>query len=220
MHVAGCLLVQSHALLRDGLSSLIGQTWPSVQVLAAGSLQQAVALLSGNLEVMLVLLDLDLPDSQGIDTLRRLRLLAPTVPVIVMSVDERAQTVVEAAEAGACGYIPKAADWPMLKAALADVLVACAAQGAAPRTEESTDVSQAGQAQGLTSRQMAVLRLLAEGKSNKCIGRELDMAQSTVKTHLEAIFARLAVKTRTQAVVEASRRGLLREARRAQAGAD
>lgn len=68
--------------------------------------------------------------------------------------------------------------------------------------------ARACEALNLTSRQMAVLRLLAEGKSNKVIGRDLDMAPSTVKTHLEGFFARLGVSTRTQAVVEAARLGL------------
>lgn len=94
MNVAACLLVEGHALLREGLSGPPG--------------------------VSLVLLNLSLPDSQGIDTLRRLQALAPEVPVIVISADESARTVVEAAEAGACGYIPRAADWRVLKPMLAE----------------------------------------------------------------------------------------------------
>ncbi len=201
MNVAACLLVEGHALLREGLSLLISQAWPHVKMQGVGSLSQAREVLSGHPGVSLVLLNLSLPDSRGIDTLRRLRGLAPAVPVILISADECARTVVEAAEAGACGYVPRAADWRVLKPMLAEVLQA-------PVMPMPSGSARAREPLGLTSRQMAVLRLLAEGKSNKAIGRELDMAPSTVKTHLEGIFARLGVNTRTQAVVEAARLGL------------
>lgn len=215
MNVPGCLLVESHALLRDGLSLLISQAWPDMPVQGAASFAQAIEVLSGSPCMPLVLLSLSLPDAQGIDALRRVRALAPAVHVIVISGDGDARTVVEVAEAGAIGYIPRVAGWRVLRSAMAEALSALAAP--AIRHTGQVPGPHAREALGLTPRQMTVLRLLAEGKSNKAIGRELGMALSTVKTHLEAIFARLAVNTRTQAVVEAARLGLTLGA---QAGAD
>ena len=111
---------------------------------------------------------------------------------------------------GAAGFIPKATESRLLREALATVLrggvyvpaVALAANPAPHGQPASTDHL------GLTQRQIEVLRMLVDGRSNKLIARELDLAPSTVKTHLEAIFQRLRVNSRTQAVVAAARLGL------------
>lgn len=206
------LLIDDHTLFRDALSLLISAKLPDLTVLQAGSLTQALQVLRDNPEVRLALLDLGLPDSHGLDTLTRLHDAAPLVTAVVLSADERRETIIAAIEAGAAGFIPKTAQGSVLDQALRVVL-----DGGVYVPRDVLDASGlppagatlAGDVQlELSPRQLDVLRLLIEGKSNKLICRELDLSESTVKTHLAAIFRRLEVNNRTQAVLAAARLGL------------
>ena len=129
---------------------------------------------------------------------------------VVLSADDRPEIVLAAIDAGAAGFIPKATESRLLREALATVLrggvyvppITLAASPPPPGQPASAERL------GLTPRQIDVLRMLVDGRSNKLIGRALDLSPSTVKTHLEAIFQRLQVNSRTQAVVAAARCGL------------
>lgn len=204
-----CLLVDDHVLLRDGLALLIRQQQPSIDLHMASRLDEALVKLRALPSIDLVLLDLSLPDVQGIDTLVTMRQAAPDTRVIVISADDRPETVSLAIEAGAASYIPKSADWATLQQALSAVL---SGRVSVPETFlQSQPISRAAIAApelALSPRQMDVLRLLIDGKSNKVIGRHLDLAPSTVNTHIRGIFDRLGVNNRTQAVVHAARMGI------------
>lgn len=203
-----CLLVDDHSLIRDALALLIAMQHPQVDLRHAVRLADAVQLLAAEPDIDLVLLDLYLADSSGIDTLRRLREAAPSARVVVLSADDRSETVLAALDAGAAGFIPKTTESNVLRTAIAAVLEggiylpAIGLDGAAPSPPPPAD------SLGLTPRQVDVLRMLVDGRSNKSIARALDLAPSTVKTHIEAIFQRLHVSSRTQAVVAAARLGL------------
>ncbi|ODV04756.1 MAG: hypothetical protein ABT20_14060 [Rubrivivax sp. SCN 70-15] len=201
-----CLLVDDHALVRDALALLIALHHPRVDLRQAGRLRDARALLEAEPDVDLVLLDLALPDSQGLATLHALREAAPATRTVVLSADDRPETVLAAIDAGASGFIPKASESPLLREALASVLgggVYVPALAARP-AEQPISADRLG----LTPRQVDVLRMLVDGGSNKLIARALELSPSTVKSHLEAIFERLQVNSRTQAVVAAARLGL------------
>ena len=205
------LLVDDHALFRDGVALLVAQRFPELQLATAGDVAGALAALRDAPDCRLVLLDLGLPDSSGMAGLQRLREAAPTVAIVVLSADDRPETVLGAIDRGAAGFISKSADSAAFSAALRCVLdgrvhlpaqalrQACAAAPRGPAADEDL---------GLSPRQLEVLRLLVEGRSNKLIMRELSLSESTVKTHLQAIFRRLDVGSRTQAVVAAARLGL------------
>jgi DNA-binding NarL/FixJ family response regulator len=205
-----CLLVDDHALVRDALALLIALHHPEVDLRHAGRLREAGALLEAEPDIDLVLLDLALPDSAGLATLASVREAAPATRTVVLSGDDRPETVLAAIDAGAAGFIPKATESRLLREALATVLrggvyvppLAPAASAGAPQQPASAEQL------GLTPRQIDVLRMLVDGRSNKLIARALALSPSTVKTHLEAIFQRLRVNSRTQAVVAAARLGL------------
>ena len=187
---------------------LIALNHPRVDLRQAGSLADARQRLVAEPDIQLALLDLALPDSHGIATLAALRDTAPTARIVVLSADERPETVLAAIDAGAAGFIPKTTESNVLRQAIATVIEggiyipAIVHQGAPAQAPVSTDTL------GLTPRQVDVLRMLVDGRSNKSIARGLDLSPSTVKTHLEAIFLRLNVSSRTQAVVAAARLGL------------
>ncbi len=210
------LLVDDHVLFRDGVELLVAARLPGVRLYVAGHVAAALDALRAHPECSLVLLDLALPDSAGLAGLARLRDAAPELPVVVISADERPRTILDAIDRGASGFIPKTADADAFAAALRRVLdggVYLPPQVVAPSGAGAFDIDDGGtagdgDALGLSPRQMDVLRLLIEGRSNKLIMRELELSESTVKTHLQAIFRRLGVGSRTQAVVAAARLGL------------
>jgi len=205
-----CLLVDDHALVRDALALLIALHHPDVDLRHAGRLHDACAVLAAEPDVDLVLLDLTLPDSAGLATLQAVREAAPGTRTVVLSADERPEIVLAALDAGAAGFIPKSTESRSLRAALTTVLsggiyVPPVTLAIGPPPGQQAD---SVERLDLTPRQIDVLRMLIDGRSNKLIGRALDLAPSTVKTHLEAIFQRLQVNSRTQAVVAAARCGL------------
>ena len=209
------LLVDDHPLFLDGLALLFAQEFRQAEVLQAHSLAAALSTLQADATVGWVLLDLGLPDSDGMQALQRVRETSPEATCVVMSADERPATILAAIDLGAAGFLPKTTRQGELLRALrlmmgggvylpASVLAMQpnAVPDDAPETAESVD------ALGLSPRQGDVLRLLIEGKPNKAICRDLGLSESTVKTHLAAIFRKLGANSRTQAVVAAARLGL------------
>jgi len=201
------LLIDDHSLFRDALAFLISHRFPDICVLHAGSLGEAQRTIAAEPALRLALVDLSLPDSEGTDTVRALKAATEQVTLVVISADERPETVLAAIDAGAAGFIPKTARKAVLEDAVETVL-----DGRVFVPQQAiTDLSPLQGDDGpvdLSPRQRDVLRLLIEGKPNKTISRELELSESTVKTHLAAIFRKLDVESRTQAVLAAARLGL------------
>jgi DNA-binding NarL/FixJ family response regulator len=202
---AHCLLIDDHAIFRDALVLWLGVRHPDLSLSTCASLADARDRLLANPGIELVLLDLNLPDSRGVDAVRNVRDVAPDVRIIVLSADDRATTVIAALEAGAAGFIPKTAESAMLQTALQVVL-----DGGVHIPASLVDAVAEPPVGELTSRQLEVLRGVVDGQSNKSIARALAMSESTVKTHLRAVYQRLGIRSRTQALLVAARMGLLR----------
>ena len=212
------LLVDTHALYREGLALLITRSFPALELLQAGDIAEALAQLERHpdLDLMLLDLDLELRDAEGTRGLQQIRARAPGVTVVLLSGDTPPETLLEAIQAGAAGFIPKASPAGFMHKALRRILdggvcltpTLPAPRPAAGDAEPEAETTAAGGLTDLTPRQREVLRLLIEGKTNKLICRELALSESTVKTHLASIFRRLGATSRTQAVVAAARMGL------------
>lgn len=202
------LLIDDHALFRDALGLLIGMRFPALALLQAGDLASALGLLARHPDVQVVLLDLGLPDAQGLQAIAPLREQAPAARLVVLSADDRPATVLRAIDEGACGFVPKTADGDTLARALQVTL-----DGGVylpPGCTQALPAESTGTLRqlGLTPRQGDVLRLLIQGQPNKLICRSLQLSESTVKTHLAAVFRRLGVNSRTQAVAVVAAMGL------------
>lgn len=207
------LLIDDHALFRDGVALLLRELDPGVQVLHAANLGQALAALDADLGIDLILLDLILPGAHGFQALEAIRERHPGVPLVMLSSQEDQVTVLRAIQLGAMGFIPKSASSQQMFDALRTVLAhgiyvpplnlagIVLAVPAQPRTSPAE--------LGLTQRQTQVLRLILEGKPMKLIARELGLSHNTAKTHVSAVLRALCVTTRTQAIVAASRMGLV-----------
>lgn len=227
------LLIDDHALFRDGLALLLNQRFPEVKVEQASDLARALARLVQPPSVDLVLLDLGLGDSHGVGSLGHILALKPEVSVVVLSADDRPETVEAALAAGASGFIPKTSRGSVIDEALRVVLnggvylpweamqaarVPPAQQGypaVAPQPEPMRpmavheDAPVAASVLDLSARQLDVLRLMVDGLSSKNIARELGLAESTVKSHILVIFRKLGVDSRAQAVLAAVRMGMV-----------
>lgn len=196
------LIVDDHTLFARGMALLVQQDLG----LAAdidGSAEAALRRLGGGDRPALVLLDLELPGLSGLETVSRLRALDPQLPVVVCSSHQGDLARQAALERGARAYVSKAEPPERLVAVLRQAL-----RGASP-THEAQPPAAADA--GLTARQREVLWLVAEGKSNKVIARQLDMSENTVRNHVAAILDRLGVQNRHEAAAAAQRLGLLRE---------
>ena len=207
------LIVDDHPLIQQAVGNVLRALDSTADVVVAGDCDAALELAGHGAEPTLVLLDLNLPGLSGIPALKRWRSRFPATAVIVLSALEDRQTIVAAMTAGAAGYIPKSSSNDVMREAVRLVLAGgkylppslLTPAPAPPRTKRAID---SAAALGLTDRQLAVLRLIAKGASNKLICRELELAERTVKAHVSAVLRALNVGSRTQAAVEAMRLGL------------
>ena len=195
------LLVEDHTMVRESLLRLLDQRLPGHLWREAATLETALQLLHEEPDINLLLLDLDLSDSRGLATLKRVRDVAPWAPVVVLSAHDDRDTVLAALDHGAAGFLCKTTDSAQLVEGVRRLLDG----GVILPARMSGAASNVGGTPDLSERQRDVLRLLIDGKSNKLIARALGLTEATVKTHLQMVYRKLEVDTRTQAVVAAAR---------------
>ncbi len=209
-HGRNVLLIEDHAMVREGLHLLLEKVLPECTVVGASSWAEAKRLLQGSEPLDWVLLDLGLPDIGGLDALSLLRKDHAALPVVVLSSSEERALVLECINLGAMGFIGKSSTGNELAEALRHIFAGGvhlppALFGSAPAAPAPTGAVLATKRDdlerlGLTPRQIEVLELLVQGLSNKLIAERLELSEATVKTHVAAGLRALNVKNRTQAV--------------------
>jgi len=202
------VIADDHPLFRDALRLAVQDALSDVVLDDAGSLKEALDILTSSDDVDLVLLDLKMPGVQGFSGLMLMRAQFPLVPVVVVSGSEESSVISRSISLGALGFIPKSAPVEDMQAAISAVLngdvwlpenVDLSSQG----NEEIDDLAR--RLSNLTPQQTRVLMMLREGLLNKQIAYELSVSEATVKAHVSAILQKLNVDSRTQAVIAASR---------------
>jgi len=198
------LIVDDHAILREGLAAMLRQVGPDTEVLQASDSAEGLHLAETHADLDAVFLDLEMPGSGGMSAIPEFGQRRPELPVIVLSSSEDPRDVRRALALGALGYIPKSSPPRALLSALQLVLsgniyVPPLMLGPAAAAPRSGGGDAARPSASLTERQLEVLRLLGRGLSNKEIGRDLGLSEKTVKAHVTAIFKMLNVVNRTQA---------------------
>lgn len=198
------LIVDDHPILRVGIAALIASSKEMECVGQVGSGEEAIeqhALLKPDVTLM----DLRLPGIGGVETIRRIKSQSPKARFIILTTYEGDEDIHQAMEAGASGYLVKGLPQEMLVNAVRRVhsgeryLPPPMTKALSQRTPDSN----------LSLREREVLRLVANGQSNKEIASSLGIAEATVKCHVSVILARLNANDRTQAVVNAIKRGLI-----------
>ena len=204
------LIVDDHALIRDGLRGNLSSAFPACTIAEAGSFAEALAQLEATPDPDLVLLDLNIPDAQRFSALEQLRADFPSLPVVMVSGSYDRVTVRDALAAGAAGFLPKTLDRATILDAIGQVLmgeiyVPGELQNDPVADEEDEKMRKL--IDSLTPQQRVVLGHVVAGRLNKQIAHELDISMTTVKAHVSAILCKLNVFSRTQAVILANRVG-------------
>ncbi|GHD53705.1 response regulator [Vreelandella hamiltonii] len=218
------LVADDHPLFRDALQAVIRGGLADTRLLEADSLAAAMAHIEAHDTLDLLLLDLSLPDADGLEGLKTLRNAFPWLPVAIVSAHQERQLVLDAITQGAVGYIPKSTPSQQLLSALeqilqgqlylpADIMRRPPAQRAPVAASVSSsatlqDVERPARLPRLTDKQLDVLSCMSQGMSNKQIARELTIAETTVKTHVSAILRKLGASSRVHAIVLAGEEDL------------
>lgn len=207
-HAVRVLIVEDHAVVREGTRELI-QRDPAVEVVGeAGTAQEALTL-TEQLRPDVVLLDLALPDRNGIDVLPELRESAPEARIVVLSAYDDGVYVVTAIEAGAAGYLLKTARGQEVVEAIHTVRrgqVVLQAE-VAGKLRRSLRRGGTGRETALSAREMEILSLAAKGWRNRDIASEMGISVRTVEGHLSHILGKLGLSSRTEAVVYGAAHG-------------
>jgi DNA-binding NarL/FixJ family response regulator len=202
------LIVDDHPLILHALEQVLPQLDRRLEIFGARDRTATMTLLARHPDCALVLLDLALPGARGLDLLADLRRERPQLPIVVLSATHDSATVGAAIAAGARGFVAKTASPLELLDAISTVLDGgrhiTNDLAAVPRTIRGVPMTMLG----LTQRQSDVLQLLVQGKPNKLICRDLHLSEGTVKVHVSAILKALNVHSRSQAIVELTRRGI------------
>jgi DNA-binding NarL/FixJ family response regulator len=211
------LIVDDHALVRRGMGHVVRDSFRDAEVVEAGTAAEALeAMTTSSMDVALV--DVRMPDSDGLELLHEIKVRWPDIPVIMLTSFDHAHYVRRALAEGAAGYMLKDATPEDLEQAIKVALsgggnvlspkviqnLFDAIDGTGSENGEGTHRP----ASALTQRENDILSLLAEGKSNRDISRALYLSEKTVKAHLAAIFRKLGVSNRTQAAMAAVAMGI------------
>jgi len=205
------LVVEDHALVREGLLATLKNLGAETQTFGVPGANEAIGVLE-NQDIDMMILDLMLPGTKGQTFLPLVRRRFPTVPVVILSALDDADTVSRVMKAGASGYVSKSGSSSELLEALRAVL--SGEIYLPPKLRELTNRSETAHGEGkplaqrfgLTAAQVRVLELLSEGRSNRQIGELLGLTEGTVKIHVSAIIKAMGVNNRSEAALMASRK--------------
>jgi DNA-binding NarL/FixJ family response regulator len=214
------LIVDDHALVRRGMHYVVKEGFPDADVIEADSAASALEQLQGAKQsIDLALVDVRMPDLDGLELLRAIKADHPDMPVIMLSTYDNAPYVKRALADGAAGYLLKDATPEDLSQAI-NVAMSGSGNVLSPRViqnlfeeheaagrEHASSNGRRGE-YNLTQREHDILALLAEGRANREIAQRLYLSEKTVKAHLAAIFRKLGVTNRTQAAMMAVQMGV------------
>ncbi|MCE9684783.1 response regulator transcription factor [Shewanella sp. AS16] len=198
------IIADDHPLFRNALRQALGMAFSDTLWFEADSAEALQAVLDQTAACDLILLDLQMPGSHGYSTLIHLRSHYPDLPVVVISAHEDINTISRAIHYGGAAFIPKSASMDTLEAALTAVLSGDIwlppGTNIIPIEDDAVD-QMASKLSDLTPQQYKVLQMFAEGLLNKQIAYDLGVSEATIKAHATAIFRKLGVRNRTQAVI-------------------
>lgn len=198
------LAVDDHPMLREAFSAMV-EAQPDMQVVGTAENGAEAVERYNALRPDITLMDLQMPDMNGVDAIRAIRADHPNAKIIVLTTYAGDHRAVTALKAGAAGYLLKNA----LRTEMLDAIREVHAGRRRVLAEVATEIALYSDQEQLSTRELEVLRHVSRGRANKRIAAEMDIVEDTVKAHLKNIFAKLNVADRTQAVTMAARRGII-----------
>ena len=193
------LLIDDHAMFRAGLSMVISMAMPEAEISQASSVQEALAV--APVDTSIVLLDIKLNGSSGLEDIALVKYQWPQIPVLMLSSQDEPETARLALSRGAAAFVSKAET--------AEKIVEVIQQALRGELTGAASVSASLQERRLTPRQREVLELLHQGLSNKLIARKLELSDNTVRRHVQDILEFFQVISRAEAVFAARHQGLV-----------
>lgn len=199
------LIADDHPLFRAALHQALALSVSSAELFEADSLDSLLQLLEQHPDPDLLLLDLKMPGANGFSGLHTLRQRYPLLPIVVISASDDPAIIQQVRQHGALGFIPKSAQLSVLidaigQALAGDTIFPADLDTLAPQPDPQARILQE-RLSSLTAQQQRVLEMLSDGLLNKQIAYDLNVSEATVKAHMTAIFRKLGVKNRTQAVI-------------------
>lgn len=211
MAASRIIIVDDHPLFRDALRQALSSSMDKTGISEAGSLEELQGLLAADPDVDLVLLDLAMPDVQGLSGLLQVRSQYSSIPVVIVSATGDPVVIRKCLDYGALGFVPKSEPVEKIREAIRTVLAGGIWTPASfdPGTPaDAGDRDLAARLSLLTPQQLKVLGMLGEGLLNKQIAYKLSVSEATIKAHVSAILQKLGVDSRTQAVIAINRAGI------------
>ena len=205
------LVVDDHWVVRQGLRMFLDQE-SAITVVGEASDGGEALEQARRLRPDVVLMDILMPHVNGIEATKRIKTEMPKIEVIALTSVLQDGSVSDAIQAGAIGYLIKDTRGDQLVRAIRDAAEGRVHLSPEAATRLAKDLRQPERVESLTQRETSVLRLVAEGLANKEIARRLSISEKTVKAHLNNVFAKLDVHSRTQAALEAIRSGIAQTA--------
>ena len=218
------LIADDHELFLKGLEMILHDHDPSMELITAKNYNEIFSILGDNKDFDLILTDLAMPGAKWFDAIHRIHQILPDTPIIILSAVFDKEIVQKTIEIGAAGYIPKTSSNAVIISAV--TLVLSGGVYIPPELLQNTNQNEFNllkQVEGLSPsqdvaeklkilspRQIDVIRLISQGKSNKQIAYELGLTEGTVKLHVTSILKLLNVYNRTGAVIEATKLGLVK----------
>jgi DNA-binding NarL/FixJ family response regulator len=198
------LIVDDHAIVREGIVALLGRQPDMVAVGEASDGAEAIARF-GELAPDVTLMDIQMVRMGGLEAIEQIRRLSPEARILVLTTYPGDAQVVRALRAGAAGYLLK----NCIRKELLDAIRSVHAGRRALSPDVAHDLAMHALDEPLSERELTILRLVANGHSNKEMASELRLSTDTIKAHLKSVFAKLGVADRTEAVTVAARRGFI-----------
>ncbi len=196
------LVADDHPLFRSALKDVLHSIDAQCEILEASNFKEAED--KANKDLDAIFLDLMMPDASGFSALIALRSHVPSVPIVIVSANDEGTTISDAAAFGAAGYIPKSIPEIEIGKAVNQILDGDhfwpQPRSTCVPANQATNGSSPG-LEHLTPSELGVLNLMSKGRANKIIAYELDIKESTVKSHITAILRKMKVNNRTQAVL-------------------
>ncbi len=217
MNTINLILADDHAVVRAGTRQLL-ERQPDLRVVGEAADGEEAVRLAKELKPHVVVMDVRMPKMSGVEATRRIKQEMPEVAVLVLTAHDDDEYVFALLQAGANGYLLKTAEMEELVKAIRAVAAGqsaldpvvtgkVVAQFASGRSLPDVLANVKDEYEGLTEREMEILRLVGKGLTNKDIGQQLYISDRTVQAHLSNIFSKLGVNSRTEAVMYAVRRG-------------
>ena len=205
------LIIDDHPIFRHAMVTILGKKFPDSQTLEANSLSEALELLEADAAFDLVMLDLNMPDTCGLNGLLEIRNQHPNLPVVIISAETEKQNILQTISYGAVGFISKSSKIEEIATSVESIfegnvcLPSEILRTSSVRNRvKKEDAISLDQIRSLTRKELAVLKYLTQGLANKVIAYELNISETTVKSHVSSILKKLGASNRVKVVASAA----------------